>query len=127
MQNQPLAIVQEMFSAFNAGDLERFKKTVSEDTVWTYHGTHRIPKATFHGREAAARFINNILTTTQIIKFEPQQFVTEGNTVVVIGEEHQKIKRTGEELKQRWVQVYTVQDNVITRMEEFAVTTEVKE
>ena len=26
MQNQPLAIVQEMFSAFNAGDLERFKR-----------------------------------------------------------------------------------------------------
>ena len=122
MQNQPLATVQEMFSAFGAGDLERFKKTVSEDTVWTYHGTHKIPKATFHGREAAVRFISKILTTTEVISFEPQQFVTEGNTVVVIGEEHQKIKRTGEELKQRWVQVYTVEDNVITRMEEFAVT-----
>ena len=126
MKNQPITIVQEMFSAFGTGDLERFKKTVSEDTVLTYHGTHKIPKATFQGKEGAARFINTILTTTEIIKFEPQQFVTEGNTVVVIGEEHQKVKRTGEELKQRWVQVYTVENNLITRMEEFA-TTEVVE
>ena len=125
MQNQPLATVQEMFNAFGTGDLERFKKTVSEDTVWTYHGTHKIPKATFHGREAAARFISKILTTTEVISFKPQQFITEGNTVVVIGEEHQKIKRTGEQLKQRWVQVYTVEDNAITKMEEFAVTEEV--
>ena len=122
MKNQPIAIVHEMFSAFGSGDLDRFKKTVSEDTLWTYHGTHKIPKATFKGKEGAARFINNILTTTEIIKFEPQQFVTEGNTVVVIGEEQQKVKRTGEELKQRWVQIYTVENNLITRMEEFATT-----
>lgn len=122
MKKQPLAVVQEMFSAFGAADLERFKKTVSDDTVWTYHGTHRIRKATFSGKDGAASFINKILTTTEIIKFEPQQFVTGDNTVVVIGEEHQKIKRTGEDLKQRWVQIYTVERNLITRMEEFATT-----
>jgi ketosteroid isomerase-like protein len=122
MINQPKEIVEEMFSAFATSDLERFKKTVSDDTVWIYHGTHKIPKARFEGKEGASRFISNILTSTEIIKFEPQQFVTEGNTVVVIGEEHQKVKRTGEELKQRWVQVYTTENNLITRMEEFAAT-----
>ena len=127
MNNQPIVVVQEMFSAFGTGDLERFINTVSEDTVWIYHGTHRIPKARFEGKEGAARFIRNILTTTDIIKFEPQQYVTEGNTVVVIGEEHQKVKRSGEELKQRWVQVYTVENNLITRMEEFATTEVVAE
>lgn len=126
MKNEPLAIVQEMFSAFGTGDLERFKKTVSEDTIWIYHGTHKIPKARFEGKDGAARFISKILTTTEIIKFEPQHFVVEGNTVVVIGEEEQRVKRTGEELKQRWVQIYTVDDNLITRMEEFATTEEAK-
>jgi ketosteroid isomerase-like protein len=106
--------------------LERFKKTVSEDTTWKYHGTHKIPKATFQGKEGAARFINSILTTTEIIKFEPQQFITEDNIVVAIAEEHQKVKRTSEELKQRWVQIYTVENNLIRRMEEFATAEEVK-
>ena len=126
MQNQRIAIVEEMFKAFQAGDLERFTQTVSEDTVWIYHGTHKIPKARFTGRKGVANFMNRILTRTEVISFEPQQFITEGNTVVVIGQEHQKVKRTGEELKQRWVQIYTLNNNLISGMEEFAVTEEIE-
>jgi ketosteroid isomerase-like protein len=40
--------------------------------------------------------------------------------VVVLGQEHQKVKATGKELKQKWVQVYTVENSLITKMEEFA-------
>lgn len=120
MKNKPIAIVQEMFAAFRAADPEKFISTVSEDTIWIYHGTHKIPKATFHGKAGVGRFITKILGSTEIIKFEPQQFVVEDNMVVVIGEEHQKVKRTGEELKQKWVQVYTIENNLIMRMEEFA-------
>lgn len=45
--------------------------------------------------------------------------------VVVLGQEHQKVKRSGRELKQRWIQVYTVENDLITRMEEFATSEEV--
>ena len=38
-----VSIVEEMFSAFGSGDIDRFVATVSEDTVWTYHGTQIIP------------------------------------------------------------------------------------
>lgn len=84
-------------------------------------------ESTVSRQEGAARFIKNILTPTEIIRFAPQQLVTEGKTLVVIDEEHQKVKRTGEELKHRWVQVYTVENNLITQMEEFATTEVVKE
>ena len=47
--------------------------------------------------------------------------------VLVIGQEHQRIKATGKELKQKWVQVYTVENNLITRMEEFATSGVVKQ
>lgn len=40
--------------------------------------------------------------------------------VVVLGNEHQMVKRSGKELKQEWVQIYTIENNLITRMEEFA-------
>ncbi len=46
---------------------------------------------------------------TEIINFEPLQYIVEGNMVVVLGREHQKVKRTGRELKQDWVQIYTVE------------------
>jgi ketosteroid isomerase-like protein len=46
--------------------------------------------------------------------------------VVVLGQEHQKVIRSGRELKQKWVQIYTVENELITRMEEFATSEEVK-
>lgn len=47
------------------------------------------------------------------------------NRVVVLGQEHQQVKRSGRELKQKWVQIYTVENDLITRMEEFATSEEV--
>lgn len=111
-----------MFAAFGKGDVEAFVETVSSDTVWIYHGTQVIPQGTFEGKEGVKKFITNILDNTEVLKFEPTQYITEGNTVVVLGHEHQRVKKSGKEQKQKWVQVYTVEKDLITRMEEFATT-----
>lgn len=120
MENKSRAVVEKMFAAFSLGDVEKFVETVSNDTVWIYHGTQIIPKGTYEGKEGARKFISNILNYTEILSFEPQQYIVENNKVVVLGEEHQKVKRSGKEQKQKWVQVYTVENDLITRMEEFA-------
>jgi ketosteroid isomerase-like protein len=122
MNNKEKALVDKMFAAFGKGNVEKFLETVSEDTVWIYHGTQVIPKGIFEGKEGARTFINNILTQTEIISFEPQQFICDGKMVVVLGQEHQRVKRSGKELKQKWVQIYTIENDLISRMEEFATT-----
>lgn len=126
MKNSASLIVERMFAAFGNGDVDKFVATVSDDTVWIYHGTQIIPKGTYEGKEGARRFITNILNSTEIISFEPQQYIVEDNKVVVLGQEHQKVKNSGKELKQEWVQVYTVENDLITRMEEFATSDVVK-
>src|SRR5690606_18077030 len=118
MRNSARTVVENMFAAFSSGDVEKFVATVSNDTVWVYHGTQIIPKGTFEGKEGVRTFFNNILNSTEIIVFEPQQYIVEENTVVVLGQEHQKVKRSGRELKQKWVHIYTVENDLITRMEE---------
>lgn len=118
-------VVEKMFAAFSRGDVEEFVATVSEDTVWIYHGTQIIPAGTFENKEGVRTFFSNILERTDIINFEPQQYIVEGNMVVVLGHEHQKVKRSGRELKQKWIQIYTVENELITRMEEFATSEEV--
>jgi len=115
-----------MFAAFSSGDIEKIVETVSDNTEWIYHGTQIIPKGEFGKKEGVRAFFTNIFERTEIIKFEPQQYIVEGNMVVVMGEEHQKVKRSGRELKQKWVQIYTVENDLITRMEEFATSQEVE-
>ena len=116
-----------MFSAFGRGDVEQLVETVSDDTVWIYHGTQVIPKGMFEGKAGVGTFMRNILDRTEILTFETRQFIVEGNTVVVLGQEHQKVKRSGRELKQQWVQIYTIENDLISRMEEFATSEEVDE
>jgi ketosteroid isomerase-like protein len=120
MKDSSRSIVDKMFEAFAKRDVEKFVETVSSDTVWIYHGTQIIPKTTFEGKEGVRKFVSSIFDNTEIIAFEPKQFICEGNQVVVLGREHQKLKRSGKELKQDWVQIYTVENNLISRMEEFA-------
>lgn len=125
MKKTTMSVVEKMFDAFGNGDIDKFLDTISDDTVWVYHGTQIIPKGIFEGKEGVRTFFNNIIDNTEIISFEPQQFIVEGNTVVVLGQEHQKVKRSGRELKQKWVQIYTVENDLITKMEEFATSEEV--
>lgn len=125
MKDSAKTVVEKMFSAFGSGDVDKFVETVSDDTVWIYHGTQIIPKGIFENKEGVRAFMNNILSKTEIISFEPQQFIVDGNTVVVLGQEHQKVKRSGRELKQKWVQIYTIENDLITKMEEFATSEEV--
>lgn len=125
MKNSAKQVVEKMFDAFSGGDVEKFVDTVSEDTVWIYHGTQIIPAGTFEKKAGVRAFYTNIMDRTEIISFEPQQYIVEGNRVVVLGQEHQKVKRSGRELKQKWVQIYTVENELITKMEEFATSEEV--
>lgn len=114
------SIVEEMFTAFGNGDMEGFLKTVSADTVWIYHGTQIIPKATYEGFEGVRSFVSGILSYADMLSFEPLEYIVEGNKVVVLGQEHQRVKKTGQEQQQKWVQVYTIKNGLIARMEEFA-------
>lgn len=125
MKNTAREVVDKMFTAFASGDVDGFVATVSDDTVWIYHGTQIIPAGVFEKKEGVKTFFTNIMERTEIINFEPQEFIVEGNKVVVLGREHQKVKRSGRELKQKWVQIYTVENELITKMEEFATSEEV--
>lgn len=51
MKNSPRNVVEKMFSAFSVGDVDKFVATVSEGTVWIYHGTQIIPAGTFEKKE----------------------------------------------------------------------------
>ena len=99
MKNSAKTLVDKMYSTFGSGEIEKFVETVSDDTLWIYHGTQIIPAGTFEKKEGVRTFFSNILDEHEIINFEQLQYIVEGNMVVVLGREHQKVKRSGRELK----------------------------
>ena len=118
-----LNVVQEMLNAFGKGDMEALKRTLSDDTIWVYHGTEGIPyNGTYRGKEGAVKFIMNIMTNVDVLDFQVTKILADQNTVIVLGSEKQKIKSNGEVLEQKWVQIYTLENDLITRLDEFANT-----
>lgn len=120
MKTEARHVVDRMFTAFAKGDEEAFVGTVSDDTVWIYHGTQVIPKGIFEGKEGVRAFFKSIVEKMDMLHFQPKEFIVEKNKVAVLGHEHQRVKRSGKELKQQWVQIYTVENGLIMKMEEFA-------
>ena len=112
-----------MFQAFGTGNMEALKSTLSDTSVWVYYGSDLIPySGTYKGKEEVVRFIGNIVSSVDILDFKVEQIISNGKTVVVLGSEKQKIKKNSKILEQNWVQVYTVENGLITKMDEYANT-----
>jgi ketosteroid isomerase-like protein len=117
-----LATVHRMFEAFGDRDLDRLLETVHPDSRWTYIGANPQPvKATFVGKDGVRKFFGNILRNLDIAAFQPTEFVTENDCVVVFGFESGTVKATGQPFRNEWTQKYVVQKGLITEMEEYNI------
>ena len=121
--SKEVEVVNKMFQAFGTGNMEALKSTLSDTSVWVYYGSDLIPySGTYKGKEEVVRFIGNIVSSVDILDFKVEQIISNGKTVVVLGSEKQKIKKNSKILEQNWVQVYTVENGLITKMDEYANT-----
>lgn len=120
MTSSPRAVVDRMFDAFHAKDLQTALSTVSDDTLWVHHGSQKMPSVRFEGKGGAEKFFQTSFTAMKIDYFRPLSFIEQGDQVVVLGEERYVMDGIEGTLSNRWVQVYTVANGRITRMEEFA-------
>lgn len=120
MRSAARKIVDEMFEAFAAKDLNAVVKTFTDDAVCIYHGTQLMPSAKFKGKEGAQMFFEFNFNNFQVVFFNKNKYIEEGDTVIVLGNEHFIANQDGKDYKQTWVQVYTVTNGLISRMEEFA-------
>lgn len=113
-------IVDKMFRAFGAKDVDAVVDTFSDDAVLIYHGTQVMPAAKFQGKDGARMFFEFNINALDVVFFNTNEFVEEGNTLIVLGNEHFISRQDGAHLKNAWVQIYTITDGLISKMEEFA-------
>ena len=120
--NDPTATVRRMFAAFGAGDLDALIETVHPDSRWTYFGANPRPvKAEFVGKARVRKFFEGILARVEMTAFNTDEFIVQGETVVIFGSESGKVKATGEAFHNEWTQKYVVRDNQITEMAEYNI------
>lgn len=123
--NNPTATVQRMFAAFRDGNLDALIGTVHPDSRWTYFGANpRLSKAVFNGRDEVRKFFEGIVSRLEITAFNTDEFVAQGDTVVIFGNESGTVRATGQPFKNEWAQKYVVKGNQIVEMAEYNVQVE---
>ncbi len=68
---------------------------------------------TRRGREGVAEFFSLVGGNLEFERFEPREFVAQGDTVVVLGFERSLVKPTGRTFEQEWAHVYKLRDGKV--------------
>lgn len=123
--NDPRAIVERMFAAFGRGDIDALLETVHPESSWTYIGANpRTTKAEFSGHDAVRKFFEGVLKRLDMSAFNMDEFIVEGDTVVIFGSETGTVRASGEHFHNEWSQKYVVRDGLIVEMREYNVQVE---
>jgi ketosteroid isomerase-like protein len=118
----PADTVERMFAAFGAGDLDALMETVHADSRWTYYGANPpLSAAQFSGRANVRRFFDRILERLEMTAFNREEYVAQGDVVVIFGSESGTVRATGQPFRNEWAQRYVVRDGLIVEMSEYNI------
>ena len=113
-------LVQKGYECFGSGDIPGLLALLDEKIEWT---TPEIENAPFTGSRtgtnAVGEFFAKLSEAEDITRFEPLEFIAEGDKVVVLGEFEATVRSTGKTYHSDWVHVFHVQDGKIREFQEF--------
>lgn len=119
-----VALVQEAYAAFGAGDMQKLLGLMTPDIVWEFPASSVIPWAgKFTGPGEVARFFSAIMEYSEPEVFEPLRYIaSDDDRVVVLGRERFRAKATGRSWACEWAHAFTVRDGKIAAFREYTDT-----
>jgi uncharacterized protein len=117
MTQQPVEVVKALFQDFGQGDLQGLLGKLSDDVDWggdksdTDVPTHIARR----GRAEAAKFFEAVGREQDFQKFEPRQFLVNGDEVAVLTREEFVFRRSGRRVALDAIHYFTVNRGQVTR------------
>jgi hypothetical protein len=112
---------QEGYAAFGRGDVPAILELLTDDIEWIEPGPPDIiPTAGTHrGKEEVGRFFATLGEDVEFHKFEPQEFIAQGDHLVVLISSDATLRRTGRKLTDHLAHVWTFKGGKVARFEIF--------
>jgi hypothetical protein len=113
-------LVMEGYQKYQNGDIPALLQMYHDDAVWIEPDSEHIPFAGTHtGKGEIARFFQDLDRAAQPLRFEPKDFIAEGDKVIVTGEASWLVRDTGRTYDSPWVHVFTLRDGKVSRFQDF--------
>ncbi len=115
---------KEGYAAFGRGDVAAILELLTDDIEWIEPGPpDLLPAAGTHrGKDGVARFFATIGESLEIHRFEPHEFIAQGDHVVVLISSEATAKRTGRTVANHVAHVWTFKGGKLARFEAFSDT-----
>ena len=122
MSNDNQSVVQRAYDYFAKGDLNGLLDMLTDDVRWSTVGPAVVSPffGERTGRDGAAEYFRSLSEIVEITRISPNRFLTDGDTVVVLGHSDGVSRRVGEPTRAQWVHVFTVRGDQISSYQEFA-------
>lgn len=107
----PIDVTKAVFEAFGRGDVDDIMALIADEGRVEFYGPESIPYArTFDGHAQVRRFFETVLSSVDIHQFDAEEFICEGDKVVVTGHLRLTARSTGKPIESDFVHVITVKN-----------------
>jgi uncharacterized protein len=115
--------VQQMFAAFGQGDIAAILQELADNVEWEQPGPASVPTAgRYHGTEGVASFFDKVGQTWEFERFEPQEFIAQGDHVVALGYYLARSRATQRRMEAQWAMLFTFRDGKLVHFREYTDT-----
>src|ERR1700754_737490 len=97
-----IRVIRGVYAAFNNGDVAHIVSQLTDDVAWCSHLDPVIPWGGEFTKSEIPRFFDAVYSSVDVAVFDPQEWISLGDTVVSVGRFGGKVHRTGKSFVTRW-------------------------
>lgn len=122
--DQPRAVVEAAYEAFAQGDMDRFADLMAPDIVWNEaEGNPYADLNPYEGPEAVmSGLFSRLAAEWESVTVTPNEYVVDGDRVVVFGRYDEVFKATGEHLDIPFVHSWTLEHGQLAGFQQYTDT-----
>jgi uncharacterized protein len=120
-ETQNTKIVQDAYAAFLRGDVQGVLGSLDDSIVWQPvigAGKHVPTAGERRGKKAVGEFFKAVADTTHFSRFEPREYVAQGDKVVALGH-YTATTSKGGSFDSDFVMVFTLRNGKVIQFQEF--------
>lgn len=111
-----IKVVQDAFAAFLRGDVAAVLAACDPSIEVEFFGPPTLPMSgQYQGLAGLQEYLTRVVSTVEFVEFKPQEFLCEGNSVVVLGYTQSRAHATGREGRVSWAVAFKITGGKISR------------
>lgn len=120
-EQENVQLVKNAYANFESGNVQGILDVLSNDVEWITPGPPDIMPAAGNrrGRNEVAQFFSALGESEDVELFEPQEFIAQGDKVVVLIKYRGRIKSTGRTAESDLIHLFTIREGQVAQFREY--------